>query len=34
MYNMTFEEMLLFEKNVVYVSEDKTVNLTDVDKDI
>ena len=34
MYNMTFEEMILFAKIVAYVSGDRTVNLTDVDKDM
>ena len=34
MYNMTFDEMVLFAKIVAYVSGDKSVNLTDVDKDM
>ena len=34
MYNMTFEEMILFAKIVAYVSGDKSAVLTNRDKDM
>lgn len=34
MYNMTFEEMILFAKIVAYVSGDKTIVLGNADKEM